>query len=69
MKKDNVQNVDKRKCSRVKDNIFIRYLLGSGSYPRARAVTSDISAGGLMFETEESIIPGTELKVEIYQPI
>ena len=69
MKKDNVQNLDKRKFPRVKDNIFIRYLLGSSSYPKARAVASDISAGGLMFETEESIIPGDELEMEIYQPV
>ena len=69
MKKDTVQNLEKRKFPRVKDNVFIRYLSGSSSYPKARAVASDISAGGLMFETEENIIPGGELKMDLYQPV
>lgn len=61
--------LEKRKFSRLKDNIFIFCRSGSTSSGEFKAITCDISGGGLMFETERDITPGSKLELEIYQPI
>lgn len=60
--------LERRKFPRFKDDIFILCSLLPDS-KEFEAVTSNISANGLMFETEEDILPGNKIAIEIYQPI
>ena len=62
-------NLEKRRFPRLKDNIFIFGNLRSGPIEECKAFAKDISAGGLMFETEREIPKASELKLEIYQPL
>jgi len=61
-------NLEKRKFPRLKENIFILYSSPLSSSDEFKAITCDISAGGIMFETERNIFKDSELKLEIYQP-
>lgn len=59
---------ERRKYPRLKDNVFIFGDLTSNPTEEFKAFTEDISAGGLMFETERDIPQDTRLDLEIYQP-
>ena len=61
--------LEKRKFPRLKDNIFVFCRSGPTSSDEFKAITCDVSGGGLMFETERDITPGSKLELEIYQPI
>jgi c-di-GMP-binding flagellar brake protein YcgR len=73
----NPQNLERRIFPRIEDNIFIFITLSSPSTHlsttstrRIKTFTKNIGAGGLMFETEESIDEkGEGLEIEIYQPL
>lgn len=69
IREDSLNALEKRKFSRVKENIFIFQHLKSGNPDKFMAITCDIGGGGLMFETERSIPQGGILDFEIYQPI
>lgn len=69
MKTDETLNIERRKFPRVKDNIFSLYHLSSCPAEEFRAISNDISAGGLMFETERNISKGSKVYMEIDQPI
>ena len=69
IKEDSHNGLKERKFSRVKENIFILQHLKSGNPDKFMAITCDIGGGGLMFETERSILQGETLDFEIYQPI
>lgn len=60
--------LEKRKFPRLKDNIFVFCRLGPTSSDEFKAITCDISGGGLMFETERDIPKESKLELEIYQP-
>ncbi len=62
-------NLEKRRFSRLKDNIFIFGNLRSNPIEEFKALTKDISAGGLMLETERDISEESELELQIYQPM
>ena len=70
-------NLERRQFPRTEDNIFIFVTLSSSSTNLKintpggfKAFAKSISAGGLMFETEENIIErDNELELEIYQPV
>lgn len=62
-------NLEKRKFPRLKENIFILGNLRSSHPEEFKAITKDISAGGLMFETETDISKDTKVELEIYQPM
>ena len=64
----NQSGLEKRKISRLEDNVFISTDSSPSSTGEFKAVTQNIGVGGLMFETEEEISVGKELKFEIYQP-
>lgn len=59
---------ERRKYPRLKDNVFIFGNLTSNPTGEFKAFTRDISAGGLMFETEKDIPQDMRLDLEIYQP-
>lgn len=59
---------ERRKYSRLKDNVFIFGDLNSNPTEEFKVFTSDISAGGLMFDTEKDIPQDVKLDLEIYQP-
>ncbi len=61
--------VESRKFTRLKDNILISGHLVPETFRGFKAFTRDISAGGLMFETDRNIPEGSYLEMEIYQPI
>lgn len=70
MGEDKFSGSEKRKCPRLKDNVFIFGNLTSlNPTGEFKAFTRDISAGGLMFETEKDIPQDMRLDLEIYQPI
>lgn len=69
MKTGKALDIKKRRFPRIKDNIFILYHLSSCPDRRFKAITGDISAGGLMFETERNIPKGSKVCMEIDQPI
>lgn len=69
IREDSLDGFKKRKFSRVKEDIFIFQHLKSGNPDKFMAITRDIGGGGLMFETERSILQGEILDFEIYQPI
>lgn len=74
-------NPDQRQFPRIKDNIFIfgnlkLHSTNLGTNPLAnpiggfRVFAKNISAGGLMFETQRNIFDeNDELELEIYQPL
>jgi len=70
-------NLERRTFPRIEDNIFIFINLSPSSNNlnitstrRFKSFTKNISAGGLMFDTEESIVEeGKGLEMEIYQPL
>lgn len=64
-----VPNLEKRRFSRVKDNIFIFGNVMANSAEEFKAFTQDINVGGLMFETERDIPKESKLELEIYQPM
>lgn len=68
MNKGRSPNSERRRFPRLKEDIFIFGKLRASPSEEFRAITQDISAGGLMFETERNISQESELEVEIYQP-
>ncbi|MBI1810423.1 MAG: PilZ domain-containing protein [Nitrospirae bacterium] len=68
MDMEKLQDLEKRKFQRLKDNIFILGAVKATHADEFKAFTRDISGGGLMFETERDIPAGSELELEIYQP-
>ena len=70
-------NLERRTFPRIEDNIFIFINLSPSSNNlnitstrRFKSFTKNISAGGLMFDTEESIVEeGKGLEMEIYHPL
>ena len=69
MKMEGYPNLEKRRFSRLKDNIFIFGNLRLNPIEEFKALTKDISAGGLMLETERDISEESELELQIYQPM
>lgn len=69
MNKGRSPNSERRRFPRLKEDIFIFGKLRASPSEEFRAITQDISAGGLMFETERNISQESELEVEIYQPM
>ncbi len=69
MKMKGYPNLERRRISRLKDNIFIFGNLRSNPIEEFKALTKDISAGGLMLETERDISEESELELQIYQPM
>ena len=63
----NCVGIEKRKFSRLNDPILIS--TNDHSVREFKALTRNISEGGLMFETTKAIQRDTLLKMEIYQPI
>ena len=68
MEINDISALEKRKFTRVKENIFILCSFPLSSFDEFKAITCDISTGGLMFETEREVLSKDELKLEIYQP-
>lgn len=68
MVSDRYPGLERRKLPRLKDNIFIFGKLGSNPIEEFKAISKDISAGGLMFEVEKDIPKESKLELEIYQP-
>ncbi|MBI4655091.1 MAG: PilZ domain-containing protein [Nitrospirae bacterium] len=68
MEINDIPILERRKSPRLEDNIFVFNESGFSSTGKFKAVTKNISAGGLMFETEGKIPVEKELKFEIYQP-
>ena len=60
---------EKRKQNRLADSIFLSYRVDKKLLDEFRAVTQNISAGGLMFEAEKNFYSAQILKLEIYQPV
>lgn len=69
MEKDKFPDLERRKFSRFRDNIFVFGNLRSSPTEKFKAFTEDISAGGLMFETERDVPKMSEFELEIYQPM
>lgn len=69
MKMEGYPNLERRRFSRFKDNIFIFGNLRLNPIEEFKALTNDISAGGLMLETERDISEESELELQIYQPM
>lgn len=69
MDMESVHDMEKRKFPRLKENIFILASYRAEQENSFKAFTRDISAGGLMFEIERHIPTGSELELEIYQPV
>ena len=77
METEKALNSERRQFPRIEDNFFIFVALSSSSTNLEKntsggfkTFTKNISAGGLMFETEESTIEwDNELELEIYQPV
>lgn len=65
VQKDEILKMEKRRYPRLNDNIFISYQSGAKVF---KAITRNISGGGLMFEAEKKIQAGAVLDMEIYQP-
>mgnify|MGYP001609091314 CR=1 FL=1 len=69
-KKEKFLSCERREFPRLDENIFLLYHLRSdvsGEYNKGFA--TNISGGGLMFEAESNILPGSKLRLEIYQPL
>lgn len=69
MKTGSPSEVERRKTRRHRDNIFIFANVMSSPGEEFKAIAKDISAGGLMFETERNVSKKSVLELEIYQPI
>lgn len=69
MEKDKFPDLERRNYSRFRDNIFIFGNLRLSPTEKFKAFTEDISAGGLMFETERDVSKMSEVELEIYQPM
>lgn len=69
MELDKYPGLEKRKFPRFKDNIFILGKLRSSPTEEFKAFTENISAGGLMLESERDISKEGQLELEIYQPM
>jgi len=59
---------ERRKFSRIKDNIFIFCKL-KPDYKVIEWITKDISEVGLRFESDKFVPPSTLMEMEIYQPL
>lgn len=68
MDKERLPDLERRRSPRLKDNIYIFGKLKTSPPEDFKAFTQDISAGGLMIETEKDISKESELELEIYQP-
>ena len=68
MERESLPDLERRRYLRLKDNILIFGNLMSSPLGKFKAFTNDISAGGLMFESERGISKERELELEIYQP-
>lgn len=69
MKEDKFLGLERRKITRFKDKVFIFGNLRQNSAEELKAFSEDISAGGLMFETEKDISGQSKLELEMYQPM
>lgn len=69
METNGFANLEKRRFSRFKDDLFIIGNLKSDPMGDFAAITKNISAGGLMFEIEKEIPVESKLELEIYQPL
>lgn len=69
MGEDKFPDLERRKSPRLKSNIFIHGCLRANPIKELKAFTNDISAGGLMFETERDIPQDSNLELELYQPM
>lgn len=63
-----IANLERRRSSRLKDNVLIFGNARMDSAEEFKAFSQNISAGGLMFETERDISKESKLELEIYQP-
>jgi c-di-GMP-binding flagellar brake protein YcgR len=61
--------VERRRYKRIKDNLYASCFVRPNSNTKFKAVTCNISPGGLMFESEGNIAKGSELKIDIHQPV
>ena len=59
---------ERRKFSRIEDNIFIFCKL-KPDYRVIEWITKDISEMGLRFESDKFVPPATFMEMEIYQPL
>lgn len=59
---------ERRKFSRIEDNIFIFCKL-KHDYRIIEWITKDINEMGLRFESDKFIPPSTFMEIEIYQPL
>lgn len=59
---------ERRKFSRIKDNIFI-FCKWKPDYRVIEWITKDISEMGLRFESDKFVPPSTFMEMEIYQPL
>ncbi len=69
MEGNRISSLEKRKFPRLKDKVFIFGNLRLNPIEEFKALTKDISAGGLMFGTERDIHKGCQLEIEVYHPI
>ncbi|MFC1698714.1 PilZ domain-containing protein [Candidatus Omnitrophota bacterium] len=60
---------EKRRQSRLNDNVFLSYRVQKKLLGEFKAVTRNISSAGLMFEAEKDFYPDQDLTLEIYQPV
>ena len=68
MEKYGFPDLERRRFPRSKDNIFVLCSLKASTPVEFKVVASDISAGGLIFETERDVSKDSELELQIYQP-
>lgn len=69
MDKEGLSNSERRRSPRLKENFFIFGKLRSTLVEEFKAITQNINAGGLMFETERDILKDSKLELEIYLPL
>jgi len=69
MGRDRYPDLERRRFPRLKDNIFVFGNIRLNPIEEFKAITKDISAGGLMFETERNISKESKINMEICQPV
>lgn len=69
LKEDKSLSLERRKIPRLKDKVFIFGNLRQNPAEEFKAFSEDISAGGLMFETERAFPVQDKLELEMYQPM
>ena len=66
---DGNHSLEKRKFFRVREDMLMLYSLAADPYTEFKAIVCDISAGGLRFATEMSIVPQTKLILEVFHAL